>query len=403
MNSNMNDMTGGAASTKQPFAVIAKPVGSKCNMRCSYCYYLEKQEAPLMSDRVLEQLIIQTIKSSPGPVVSFTWHGGEPTIAGMEFYKKAVALQKKHLPRGWEAWNNLQTNGLMLNDKWCSFLAANKFDVGLSLDGSRMVHDKNRKDRLGKGTYDRIVNAAQRLKKAGIQPDLLCTVTADSAAAPQEVYNGLRALGTGWAQFIPVVVRFSDGSFSPQSVTPEAYGRFLCAAFDLWATHDLGIMDIQLFAETARVWAGGQPALCWMTESCGRVLVAEADGSIYSCDHFVDGEHRLGDLLSGDLQQLDDGAQQTAFGQSKRSALTAQCRRCPWLSCCGGGCLKDRFALSEDGEPGHYYLCASLKAFFEHAHAPMQRMMAMSRSGMKPAQIMNRMREELNTPQPAAE
>ena len=385
---------------KKPFVVMAKPVGSRCNMRCAYCYYLEKGQFSAharqtrMSFDLLEKLIRQTIEASDGPVVSFTWHGGEPTLAGIDFYKKAVELERKYLPRGWQAWNNLQTNGLMLNDAWCKFLRDNRFDVGLSIDGAAWVHDKNRRDRGGAGTYERVVKAARRLQAVGIQPDLLCTVNADSAADPLGVYRGLRELGTGWAQFIPIVVRLPDGSIAPESVTPDDYGDFLCAVFDEWVTHDLGILDVQLFAETARIWAGGEASLCWMVPTCGRVLIAEEDGSVYSCDHFVDGEHRLGNLANAKLEALANSGRQFKFGDAKRDALTAECRRCPWLSCCNGGCLKDRFGLSEDGEPGQYYLCRGLKKFFSHAHGPMKRVMELSSQGLKPPQIMERIREE---------
>ena len=379
---------------KLPFVVMAKPVGSRCNMRCHYCYYLEKgqysahEKQSRMSFKLLEKLIRQTIEASAGPVVSFTWHGGEPTLAGLDFYKKAVELEKKYLPRGWQVWNNIQTNGLLLSDEWCRFLRENRFDVGLSIDGSQAVHDQNRRDLGGQGTWDRVRRGVERLQKAGIQPDLLCTVNSASLTDPLGVYRALRDLGTGWMQFIPIVVRFPDGAFSPESVTGEGYGQFLCTVFDEWMAHDLGKVDVQLFAETARIWAGGQASLCWMAPTCGRVLIAEEDGSIYACDHFVDPDHRLGSLLTDNLEALANLPQQLKFGESKRSALTAECRACPWLNCCGGGCLKDRFGLSRDGEEGQYYLCVGLKAFFAHAHGPMTRAMELSRQGKTPAEIM---------------
>lgn len=395
-----------AQNEQRPFAVIVKPVGARCNMRCAYCYYLEKSELNAqgaqsrMSYATLERLIRQTVESSPGPVVSFTWHGGEPTLAGLDFYRRAVELERKYLPRGWQTWNNLQTNGLLLNDEWCAFLKNEHFDVGLSIDGCAAVHDKNRLDRGGSGTYERVKKAALRLTKAGLEPDLLCTVTSDSAAHPLEVYRGLKELQTGWVQFIPVVVPLPDGGFAPQSVTPEAYGEFLCKVFDEWATEDLGKLDVQLFAETARIWAGGEASVCHMAGECGRVLVCESDGSIYSCDHFVDDEHRLGSVNNAKLRSYADGEFQTAFGESKRTALTAQCRACPWLSCCGGGCLKDRFALSKDGEPGQYYLCAGLEKFFSHARGPMELAMELSRQGAENAEIMKQIKRFLEEKTP---
>ena len=382
---------------RKPFVVMAKPVGSRCNMRCTYCYYLEKSRFSAhakqgrMSFSLLEKIIRQTIEACDG-IVSFVWHGGEPTLAGLDFYKKVVELERKYLPRGWEVWNNIQTNGLLLNDAWCKFLRENHFDVGVSLDGAQWVHDKNRRDRGGAETYQRTLRAVRRLQAAGIQPDLLCTVTSDSASDPLGVYRGIRELDTGWVQFIPIIVRDENGLLLPESVTPEGYGAFLCAAFDEWVTHDRGSLDVQLFAETARIWAGGEANLCWMAPTCGRVIVAEEDGAVYACDHFVDDDHRLGTLSGGRLDVLANSERQFVFGDAKRDTLTAECRRCRWLSCCNGGCPKDRFGVSEGGEPGQYLLCKGLKRFFAHADEPLHRVMALSSQGMKPGQIMERLR-----------
>ena len=349
---------------------MAKPVGSRCNMRCSYCYYLDKGQfsshakQSRMSFDLLEKLIRQTIEANSGPVVSFTWHGGEPTLAGIDFFRKAVALEKKYLPRGWEIWNNLQTNGLLLNADWCRFLRENRFDVGISIDGSAAVHDANRRDLGGHPTWERVRKSILRLRAAGIEPDLLCTVNAETVKAPEGVYEALRALGVSWVQFIPILVREADGSLSPQSVTAEQYGSFLCRVFDRWVRQDLGKLDVQLFAEMARVLAGGEAGLCWMRPTCGRVLIVEEDGAIYSCDHFVDAEHRLGTLSRDKLPALADSPFQLGFGENKRSGLTAQCRRCPWLRLCNGECIKNRFAISRDGEAGQSYLCEGLERFF---------------------------------------
>ena len=377
-----------------PLAVMAKPVGSRCNMRCAYCYYLEKgkysenAKQTRMSFDLLEKLIKQTVAASPGPVVSFTWHGGEPTLAGMDFYRKALELERKYLPRGWEAWNNLQTNGLLLNESWCRFLKENRFDVGLSIDGPADVHDRNRRSAGGAGTFERVYTAIRRLRKAGIEPDLLCTVNAVSEEHPLEVYRALRETGCGWVQFIPVVIRDAEGGTAPGSVSPEGYGRFLTAVFDEWVTNDLGILDVQLFAEMARVMAGGEAGLCWMQPVCGHVLIAEEDGAVYSCDHFVDPDHRLGTLRTGSLARMAGSEFQKAFGQSKRESLTDECRACPYLRFCNGGCPKDRFGLSADGQTGQYLLCPGLKAFFAHAEPILENVMAMSAEGRKPAEIM---------------
>ncbi len=385
---------------KREVVVMAKPVGSRCNMRCRYCYYLEKgkysthAKQTRMSFDLLEKLIRQTIECSPGPTVSFVWHGGEPTLAGIDFYEKAVELERKYLPAGWKAWNNLQTNGLLISDAWCAFLKRNRFDVGVSIDGDAVTHDANRRDLGGSGTWQKVKRAVDRLMKAGITPDLLCTVNAESVRDPLRVYRALRDLGTGWIQFIPIVVRREDGGFSPESVTPEDYGRFLCSVFDEWVAHDLGKTDVQLFAETARVWNGGEASLCWMAPTCGQVLVAEEDGGVYACDHFVDGEHRLGTLGKERMSAMALSEGQLAFGDRKRDALTAECRACPWLSCCNGGCPKDRFGVSADGEEGQYRLCEGLKAFFSHAEGPLRRVMELSRQGKKPGEIMEILNRE---------
>ncbi len=377
-----------------PLAVMAKPVGSRCNMRCAYCYYLEKgqySESPRqtrMSFDLLERLIRQTVAASPGPVVSFTWHGGEPTLAGMDFYKKALEMERKYLPKGREVWNNLQTNGLLLNEGWCRFLKENRFDVGLSIDGSAGVHDANRRTVSGSETYARVSAAIRRLREAGVEPDLLCTVNAVSQDRPLEVYRALRETGCGWVQFIPVVIRDEAGGAAPGSVTPEGYGCFLTAVFDEWVRHDLGVLDVQLFAEMARIRAGGRASLCWMSPTCGQVLIVEEDGAVYSCDHFVDPEHRLGNLRESSLARMAEGEFQRAFGLAKRDTLTDECRSCPWLRFCGGGCPKDRFGLSAEGQPGQYWLCPGLKAFFAHAEPVLDRVMAMSARGKTPGEIM---------------
>ena len=378
----------------ESFVVMAKPAGSRCNMHCDYCYYLEKvqysahERQTRMSFEILEKLIRETIRSSEGPVVSFVWHGGEPTIAGLDFYKKVVELERKYLPSGWQVWNNLQTNGFMLNDLWCEFLKENRFDVGVSFDGSARVHDANRHDLKGGGTQERVARSIQRLRSHGIEPDILCTVNSVSCEDPLEVYRAIKETGVSWCQFIPIVVRTEEGGFTKESVTPEGYGKFLVTVFDEWVRHDLGKIDVQLFAETARIMAGGKPSLCWMAETCGRALIAEEDGAIYSCDHFVDDAHRLGMLQKADLAEMANSDFQIAFGNAKKENLTAECKDCPFLKYCNGGCPKDRFGIGSGGEKGQYYLCGGLKAFFAHAEPVLKKVMAMSREGKTPPEIM---------------
>ncbi len=393
---------------RQPLTVMVKPVGSRCNMHCSYCYYLDRgkysshEKQLRLNLNLLEKLIRQTIEASPGPVVSFVWHGGEPTLAGLDFYRYVIEYELRYLPAGWQVWNNIQTNGLLLDDQWCEFLAENHFDVGVSIDGTAAMHDKNRPDLGGHGTYERVRRSIERLKKAGISPDLLCTVNSDTVTEPLAVYRALRDLNTGWIQFIPVVERVPAGDcpsgeipVSEHSVRPEQYGHFLCEIFDEWLTCDLGGTDVQLFAETARVMAGGQASLCTMAPTCGRVLIAEEDGSVYSCDHFVNPDHRIGSLKKTRIDVLSDSAQQLSFGNAKRDTLTGHCLKCPWLYICNGGCPKDRFGISSEGEQGQYYLCAGLEQYFSHACPLLERAMEMSRAGSSPRQMMRRFRSIL--------
>ena len=256
------------------------------------------------------------------------------------------------------------------------------------------MHDAYRKDRRGDGTYELVTAAARRLQARGIQPDLLCTVTSAAAEDPLSVYRALRDLGTGWIQFLPIVRRGPDGRVTPESVTPEAYGRFLCTVFDQWAHHDIGKLNVQFFVETSLVWGGGSANLCWMAPTCGRVLVVEHDGAVYACDHFVTPEHRLGDLDDAHLGALVDAPAQRQFGADKQDRLPAQCRSCQWLTVCNGGCPKDRFALAEDGEPGLNYLCDGLRRFFAHAEQPLHHFIERGRKGIRPAAIMAELRTQ---------
>jgi len=386
------------ASTADPFVVMAKPVGPLCNLNCGYCYYLGTERfysSPhrfRMSDTQLEQFIQNYIKSSPGPVVQFTWHGGEPTLAGLDFYKKALELEKRYLPEGWTCWNNLQTNGVLLDDEWCSFLAREKFDIGLSIDGTEWLHDEYRKDHKGNGTYTQAFEAVKRLQSYGIQPDLLCTVTSSIAKEPVAVYRALRELGTGWIQFIPIVRRTPEGQVTPDSVSGDAYGDFLCAVFDEWIQNDIGKLNVQFFAETMLVWSGGTANLCWMAPTCGRVPVVEHDGSVYSCDHFVTPDHRIGNIDDSSLSELLELPQQRSFGMDKRESLPAQCRTCRWLDVCNGGCPKDRFASSAGGDSRLNHLCSGNQKFFAHAEQPMKQIIKLRKRGFSPAGILAELR-----------
>lgn len=378
----------------EPFVVMVKPVGSLCNLDCSYCYYLNtvtSTKAPtLMSDYMLDKLIHQYIEASQGPIVSFTWHGGEPTLAGLAFYQRVVQLQQQYLPFGWTCWNSLQTNGINLNEQWCSFLAQAHFDVGISIDGTQVIHDHFRKDHNDKTTYRQVVASIKRLKNHGILPDLLCTVTSLTTRDPLGVYRALRELDTGWIQFIPIIRKTPQGLITEDSVSAHAYGDFLCTVFDEWISHDLGRVDVQMFAETALIWAGGTANVCWMAPTCGRVLVVEHDGNVYSCDHFVNPQHCLGNFETTPLLTLVDSLAQRQFGEAKHTGLINKCRACPYLEVCQGGCPKDRFKSST--EPGLHYLCEGLSKFYKHAKQPLQELMRLRKQGLTPLDIMTQLR-----------
>ena len=360
-------------------------------MQCSYCYYLHtdihRNPEYRMRDDVLETYIRTYIEAAEDNVIPFTWHGGEPTLAGLDFYEKAVALQKKYTPAGKTCLNNLQTNGLLLDDAWCAFLKKNRFDVGISIDGTRFVHDLYRKDTAGNGTYTRVAASAERLKKAGIRPDLLCTVTEDTAQSAESVYRALRRFDTGWIQFIPIVIRDASGTAKEPSVTPESYGKFLKKVFREWMKNDIGKTNVQLIAETALVLAGKPANVCWFAETCGNVLIVEKDGGVYSCDHFTDADHYLGNITETDIGALASSQKQKAFGNAKKDTLAKQCRECPYVGICHGCCPKDRFTVNADGE-NVCYLCEGLKTFFEYAVPRLRKMMELSSQGKTPAQIM---------------
>ena len=376
------------------FALMVKPVGSSCDLRCTYCYYLPVQiSRGRMSHETAETLIRNAVAASNGPVLSFVWHGGEPTLAGMDFYRDVLELQKKYLPEGWQVWNNLQTNGFGLTEEWCEFLAGNHFDVGISLDGTKETHDRQRKSAAGEETYDRIAEHIRMLERAGIRPDLLCTVNSVTVRQPMQVYSTLRDLGTGWIQFIPVVNRSAEGGLAPESVDPEAYGDFLCTVFIRWLYHDLGRVNVQLFVELANMIAGEPASLCWLRERCGDVPVIEADGAVYACDHFVRKDHRIGEIGTP-LDELLDMDFQRAFGAKKKDGLTKQCLSCPYLRLCNGGCPKDRFGISADGEKGHNVLCPGLTQLFRVAEGPLKRLVELNGKGYSKEQIMTALRKE---------
>lgn len=366
---------------------MAKPVGPVCNLDCGYCYYLKKKdlfaegESFRMHPEVLEAYVSSFIASSPGPLVHFGWHGGEPTLAGIEFYRCVIELQRRHLPAGWRCVNNLQTNGTLLDERWCAFLAENNFAVGISIDGPERLHDAFRSDRRGRPTHASAMRGLRLLRAAGVDPDVLCTLNAANAGEPTEVYRFFLDNGVRWVQFLPVVERLEAGGVSERSVSPQDMGNFLCRIFDEWVRHDIERIGVQNFLECFLVASGRPPNICIMSPTCGQVLAMEHDGSVYSCDHFVDHAHRLGDVGRDGLAALVNSPEQVAFGQAKFASLPTRCRECPVVRFCNGGCPKDRFATSPGGEAGLNYLCDGYEQFYRHVLPYLERMAALGRQG----------------------
>lgn len=356
------------------FQIFAKPVGPVCNLDCDYCYYLNKEElypkgeSFRMSDDVLEAYIVQQIEASPGPIINFSWHGGEPTLLGLDYFRGIVALQRRYTPPKRRITNGIQTNGTLLDDDWCRFFAAERFAVGLSLDGPQELHDAYRVTKGQQPTHTQVMRGYELLRQHEVQCDVLCVVHAGNVGFPRQVYRFFKQIKAQFLGFLPLVEPQPDApsGVSARSVTPDAFGTFLCTIFDEWARRDTSRIMVQMFEEVAR-WAYGQPhALCIFRETCGDVPVVEHNGDFFTCDHFVDPTHRLGNIKQTPLIDLVASPAQMAFGQAKSAALPAYCRACKFLNMCNGGCPKDRIRDTPDGEPGLNYLCSGLKRFFAH-------------------------------------
>ena len=364
------------------FQIFVKPAGAVCNLDCRYCYYLEKRqlypaaESYRMPESLLEEYVVQHIEASPGPVITFSWHGGEPTILGLEYFRRVVELQRKHRPAGMRILNGMQTNGIVFDDEWCRFLAAENFGIGLSLDGPQGMHDRYRITRGGEPTHNQTVRAFGLLQRHGVPCDILCVVNDHNVRHPAEVYRYFREIGAQYIGFLPVVTPSGDseGGVSPCTVPAEAFGTFLCTVFDEWMRRDTGRIMVQIFDEASRPGRGLEHSLCVFRETCGDIPVIEHNGDFYSCDHFVDAGHRLGNIREKPLIELLESPAQTAFGQAKRDALPRCCRECDVLAMCNGGCPKDRFLHTPDGEPGLNYLCAGFKAFFRYSRRHLLRL-----------------------------
>jgi uncharacterized protein len=381
------------------FQVMVKPIGSICNLDCKYCYYLSKRDlypdssSFKMNDEVLERYIVQHIEASPTDTVLFSWHGGEPTLLGVDFFRRAIELQRKHAPPGREILNGIQTNGTLLDEEWCRFLAEEKFYVGLSIDGPREVHDFYRVDKNDRATHKQTVQAYRMLRRHGVHVDVLCVVSAKNVQQPLAVYRFFKDLDVRFLQFLPLVGRLPDGRIRPESVPAEAYGQFLNEIFDEWIRHDTGRLVVQNFDEASRPYLGMDHALCIWREECGDVVALEHNGDLYSCDHFVDRGHRLGNIRERTLTEMLDSGAQHEFGR-KKADLPRYCRECEFLKLCNGGCPKDRLIDTPEGEPGLNYLCAGLKLFFGHTRPYFRQLAAMQQAGLPIEELSRRLRAE---------
>ena len=375
------------------FHVVVKPIGAICNLNCTYCYYLEKEhlypegEQFCMTWKVLKSFIRQYIAAhNHMPEIHFAWQGGEPTLLGLDFFERVVALQRKYHTAGCRVTNSIQTNGVLLDDAWGRFLKEQGFLVGISIDGPPDLHDRYRVDKGGRPTFDRVARGLEILQRHKVEYNVLTCVHRHNGDHPLEVYRFLKSLGARFIQFIPIVGCASPTSraATPTLVGAEQYGRFLTSVFDEWLYNDLGQVFVQIFDVALGIWAFGQASLCMFAETCGRALALEHNGDLFSCDHFVTPEHRLGNLMDVSLVKMVDSPQQRRFGQAKRDSLPAYCRACDVRFACNGGCPKNRFALTPEGEPGLNYLCPGYQHFFQHIAPVMERMTAALRAG-KPA------------------
>jgi uncharacterized protein len=401
------------------FHAMAKPASSTCNLDCTYCYYLSKATLPggpgagRMPDEILELHIKQYIEGITGNEVVFTWQGGEPTLLGLDFFRKVVELEKKHAKPGQKISNDLQTNGVLLDEEWAEFLKANRFLVGLSIDGPREIHDHYRVTKGNQPTFDKVFAAAKLLQRHGVPFNTLTCVHRFNGRKPLDVYRFLRQeLNSNYIQFIPIVEHRDFTRVAPQrwdtatlprdgdpaarpgtpnsivtdwSVDPDDWGYFLCKVFDRWLAQDIGKVMVNHIETLVAQHLGLPSQMCVYSENCGRAVAVENDGSVYSCDHYVYPEYRLGNLKTGQLGDMVYSPGQAVFGHAKSKTLPQYCRRCPYLTDCWGECPKNRLILTPDGEPGLNYLCRGFKAFFAHAIPEVTRIAAqISKSPLKP-------------------
>jgi len=404
-----------------PFAIIAKPFGPICNLDCRYCFYLEKKRLFRdtsrfqMTPEILETFIRQYIESQDVPAVHFSWQGGEPTLLGVDFFQRVVALQDRYA-NGKKVTNAIQTNGIVLDDGWCEFLANNDFLVGLSVDGPRELHDRYRVDKRQRPTFDAVMRGVGFLKKHGTSFNTLTVVNDVNSQSPLEVYLFLREIGDGFMQFIPLVERKPDhnakglglslglpptpddkdqtSAATPWSVRPKQLGEFYVRIFDEWVRKDVGKVFVQFFDVALGNWMGAGSGLCQFAPRCGHAAALEHNGDLYACDHYVYPKHKTGNTLESSLSELMASARQQKFGNDKRDLLPQYCRECEILFACNGDCPKHRFIKTPDGESGLSYLCTAYRRVFKHMGPYMGAMANLVRSGREAAQILEYVAEE---------
>ena len=403
----MNDNI--ATPFAKPLYVMLKPAGAHCNLACKYCYHLEKnhlyQNTPrhLMTDEMLEQFTREYIEAQTMPQVLFTWHGGEPLMRSIDFYKKALALQKKYA-HGKQIDNVIQTNGTLLTDEWCEFFAQNHWLVGISIDGPQEYHDHYRVTPAGKPSWEKVMQGISLLKKHRVEWNAMAVVNAYNAEHPLEFYHFFRDNGCQYLQFTPIVERLTeheDGRtlasladdreipLADASVTPAQWGNFLCTIFDDWVRHDVGKMFVEIFDCTLANWMGVLPGICAYSKECGHAGVMEHNGDVYSCDHFVFPEYKLGNIREQSLIDMLYGEKQQAFSRLKHTSLPRQCKECDMEFACHGECPKNRFEKDKYGEPGLNYLCQGYYQYYSHVAPYMDFMKRELLAQRPPANIMN--------------
>lgn len=398
----------------RPYYIMAKPVGASCNMACKYCYYLEKaklyQNDPrhILSDQLLERFVKEYIESQTMQDVLFTWHGGETLMRPIKFYERAMQLERQYA-RGRHIDNAIQTNGTLIDDRWAEFFAENQWLVGVSIDGPQEFHDEYRRTRGGGPSFQKVMQGIRILNKHHVEWNALAVVNDFNGDYPLEFYRFFKSIGCHYIQFTPIVERIEqhqDGrhlaavdeasdQLADFSVDPDQWGDFLCTLFDEWVKQDVGEYYVQLFDATLANWVGVEPGVCSMAKTCGHAGVMEYNGDVYSCDHFVFPQYKLGNIADKTLYEMMHSERQMAFGANKRRSLPRQCKECEFLRVCNGECPKNRFMRTADGEPGLNYLCSGYKKFFRHVKPYMDFMANEYRNDRAPANVMEAIRQGL--------